>query len=616
LLVGLLVSIPAWASDLAAPSCTEDAGPEALSMLQKRAHGIVQQQSPPMMSNSVAENSTLSQGMALLEEAQLSLADACAESPGGNSHWYMKVKRVINNNLGGYGPDKSGKKEMRLRVVLGSGKGQKQTLDLIIANTTAYYPKDPSKNGLISGVKDFFNINTRGKSNTKFKARFVDSDTGKPVKLDRFFITWYDIDKTRTSLHEKLLVKDFARYTLTESTKLVSSTAGAGGGWRQFNAGKNFKGTGVDFNPDALTKRQYDVSVLLQYAKFRSFEFKLKTTGSKTVGRNYMFSGTTKLFRECNSFDCDLWGDPHISGFDQKGLALQELDTQPFEIRSFDHGVSHILPAFQGISALEESSSMQSDSDTTPHHGDLREGDMWLVKSEDVYIQGRFGLANGGKNSFLKAVAIGGPFLKGNSLVLGTNQGVSFWNNKPILRRMNTTFTSEEHFNGMSVTAHFHSEAQHISIPHRTTTGVEVSLPLGIELLLNRFDTWLGLRIHMSKRAGGQDGECGNFNGNPHDDTLVTLQNRMRVRVEKLESVFHMPFSTWSKRHESLLQQREPDAEASQEEAETQEEEEDELEDEEEEETSEEDDADTEDEEDEEEQEEEEEDVEKEEQDA
>eukprot|EP00403_Amphidinium_massartii_P027038 CAMPEP_0178389482 /NCGR_PEP_ID=MMETSP0689_2-20121128/10141_1 /TAXON_ID=160604 /ORGANISM="Amphidinium massartii, Strain CS-259" /LENGTH=615 /DNA_ID=CAMNT_0020009937 /DNA_START=65 /DNA_END=1912 /DNA_ORIENTATION=+ len=555
----LLIFVALWGfvaaeGDWSSSTCAEDDAP-ALSMLQKKAHGIVvSMQQPQQTTKDLASREVaLLDTDAEAEEGELSLAEACA-GPGGNGNWYMKVVNVINNNLGGMGPDKGKRKEMRLRVELGSGKGVKHRYDLVIQNTTTYYPKDPSKNGLIDGVRDFFRINTRGKSTTRFKARFFDKDTGKPAKIDRFFITWYDIDKTRTSLHEKLLVKDFARYTLTETTKLGTSTKGAG--WRQFNAKQNFKGTGANFNPDRLTNKQFDVSVLLQYAKFKKIEFKLRTTGSKTVGRNYMFSGTTKLFRECNSFDCDLWGDPHISGFDQKGLALQELAPQalPFEIRSFDHAVSQISSHPVALSAIEE----RSDA-TVP--GDLREGDMWLVKSKDVYIQGRFGLANGGKNSFLKAVAIGGSFLKGNTLVLGTNQGISLWNNHPILMNMNTSFKTS--FHGETVAAHFHANVQHIDRPERTTTGVEVSLPSGIQLVLNRFDTWLGLRVHMSPREGGQDGECGNFNGNPHDDGLANLKQRMSVRVLDDESVFHMPFSTWEAKHEqknSLLQQEDDTA--------------------------------------------------------
>mmetsp|Transcript_14444 Transcript_14444/g.34100 ORF Transcript_14444/g.34100 Transcript_14444/m.34100 type:complete len:614 (+) Transcript_14444:128-1969(+) len=552
------------------PTCHDD-GSEALSMLQKRAHSVIVKSSSP--------SSGRSSEVALLDEDEagpkMSLADVCVDeaSPGGNPNWYMKVVSMKNNNLGGLGPDKSAKKEMRMRVEIGSGKGNKQRYDLVIQNTTTYYPKDSSKNGLIDGVRDFFRINTRGKSTTRFKARFLDTVTGKPVKMDRLFFTWYDIDKTRTSLHEKLLVKDFARYTLTESTKLQSSTKTAGAGWRMFNAGKNFKGTGVDFNPNALGKKQFDVSVLLQYAKFKKFEFKLKTTGSKTVGRNYMFSGTSKLFRECNAFDCDLWGDPHISGFDQQGLALQELpaEAHPFKIRSFDRATSQIVPVgTTQMSALEFRSGMVAP-------GDLREGDMWLVKSEDVYVQGRFGLANGGKNSFLKAVAIGGPFLKGNSLVLGTNTGISLWNNRPILEKMNTTFTTE--VDGETVFARFHEAAQHIDIPDRTTAGVDVSLPSGVQLVLNRFNTWLGLRVHMAPREGGQDGECGNFNGNPHDDGLSSLQHRMHVRVQDDESVFHMTFNTWKSVHEgskrdSFIQQDETISEATEDEEDEEDEEE------------------------------------------
>mmetsp|Transcript_48785 Transcript_48785/g.115953 ORF Transcript_48785/g.115953 Transcript_48785/m.115953 type:complete len:589 (-) Transcript_48785:140-1906(-) len=544
---------PLWQGSRSCSPDEDGSGDEALSMLQHRAHGIAKHK-PPRDTGSVGVGG-------------VSLADACI-GPGGNRNWYMQVVEMITNNLGGLGPETFKPKEMRLQVELGTGKGVIHNYDLVITNTTAYYPKDPSKNGLIEGVRDFFRINTRGKSTTRFQARFVDRATGKKVELDEFFITWYDIDKTKTSLHEKLLVKDYARYTLTDSTKLFANMKDAGPGWKMFSTKENFKGTGVDFDPEALTRKQFDVSVLLRYTKFSKFDFKLKTTGSKTVGRNYMFSGTTKLFRECNAFDCDLWGDPHISGFDQRSLALQELyprESLPFAIRSFDRAISQIAAdpeaeqlSFEGSRSNSSSGGRSSDNgDDAASPGDLREGDMWLVKSGDVYIQGRFGLANGGRNSFLKAVAVGGPFLRGNTLILGTNDGISMWNDDAILETMNATFKTTINDGRDSVFARFHSAVQHIAVPNRTTTGVDVSLPSGVQLVINRFDTWLGLRVHMSPRDGGQDGECGNFNGDPHDDNLAKLQQRMKVRVQEGEGVFHMPFNTWKARHEeeeSLLQ--------------------------------------------------------------
>eukprot|EP00971_Amphidinium_carterae_P207421 4115425-Amphidinium_carterae.1 len=304
--------------------------------------------------------------------------------------------------------------------------------------------------------------------------------------------------------------------------------------YKKFRSPSKFKGTGVPFDPMELTREQMDVAVLLHFKESSGFKFKLYTTGSKTVGRNFMFSGTSKLTKDLG-LSCDFWGDPHISGFDETGFNLlsQSADAEML-MKGFDT-TRHLVP----LAAITRQSKF--------NHNDLREGDMWLVKSEHVQIQGRFGLAKDNRHSFLKAVAIGGPFLHGNTLRLGTNQGLSLWNNMPILQLVNSTFSS--HFNDSFVFAKYHNAVQHVKDPCRTTAGVEVSLPKGIKVLLNRFDTWLGLRIHMQPVKGGQDGECGNFNGSPDDDNLESIQGRMDVKVTVAESLFGIPFPQWQEAH-------------------------------------------------------------------
>ena len=48
-----------------------------------------------------------------------------------------------------------------------------------------------------------------------------------------------------------------------------------------------------------------------------------------------------------------------------------------------------------------------------------------------------------------------------------------------------------------------------------------MELPLGIRLTVNRWQQSLAIAIHMRQLAGGQYGQCGNFNGVVADDTQV-----------------------------------------------------------------------------------------------
>mmetsp|Transcript_67438 Transcript_67438/g.161777 ORF Transcript_67438/g.161777 Transcript_67438/m.161777 type:complete len:578 (+) Transcript_67438:175-1908(+) len=530
--------------------CSETDG--SISMLQKRAHSILslqQHNGTTLTASSGKATRMYPADDAVDDGTEASFASTCA-SRVGKPGYFMKIKSVVSNNLGGFGPDFDAPKELRLRVRMGFGDGKTGNYDIIIKNRTTYIPKDPKRNGMVSGAKDFFQINTRGQTDTAFQAFFVNRQTKKKEALENFYITWYDIDHHKTTMYEHLMIKDFAKFTRTPTTSLKVANVGQPPegsnkkfAWKMFRAKGMVEGTGVDFNPDKLTRKQFDVSLLIHYKAVSKFNFRLKTTGSKTVGRSYMFSGTTALFGECRSFDCDLWGDPHISSFDNTGLALddQVRPYEPLHIRSFDSSASDAPRAI----SLAELDVGWKHAKGIPGH-DLRAGDMWLVKSADVHIQGRFGFAMNSSKSFLKAVAIGGPFLEGNSMVLGTNDGTSLWNNMTILTKVNTSFTAA--FANGTVSAHYKSNVQHIHVPNRTTSGLEVSLPAGVELLLNRFDTWLGLRIHMAPRTSGQDGECGNFNGNPDDDALSDLQQRMELRVADSDLLFHMPYDEWQRK--------------------------------------------------------------------
>merc|ERR1711972_604021 len=67
--------------------------------------------------------------------------------------------------------------------------------------------------------------------------------------------------------------------------------------------------------------------------------------------------------------------------------------------------------------------------------------------------------------------------------------------------------------------------------------GIYVELP-GVKLVVNRWSKHLDVTIHMRPQAGGQDGHCGNFNGDSTDDTVDLIQGRMDLNVAAADLLF------------------------------------------------------------------------------
>lgn len=164
----------------------------------------------------------------------------------------------------------------------------------------------------------------------------------------------------------------------------------------------------------------------------------------------------------------------------------------------------------------------------------MNNGDVWLVKSPHVHIQGRFHVVDG-KTNYLKAIAVGGPFLQGNILRIADQDGRAFWNDKEILTTVPSKFRD-----GCAISASFHTESVVVQDPTRASQapGADVFLPGGIKLLVNRGKQGLGVAISMPKAPGGQDGHCGNFNDFAGDDAVELISGRLGVTIEPHELLF------------------------------------------------------------------------------
>jgi len=226
-----------------------------------------------------------------------------------------------------------------------------------------------------------------------------------------------------------------------------------------------------------------------------------------------------KIFKceDCTDGACTIAEDPHINVFDGRQISL-----------------------LQGQSHFDSSSTQAMQTEMLQRSvADGEEGDMWLVKSPSVSIQARYArddtLAE--ENLFVKSLAVSGDFMKGNAtrgnkLVVGDlEQGVTF-NGLPILVAEQSDFQ-----HNAIIKAKRHLDSSLVQNPETVNPGIDVELPEGVKLLINRQNHYINVQVTMPPSKGGQDGLCGNFNGDGDDDSLELIEAR-DPRVAAGESLF------------------------------------------------------------------------------
>merc|ERR1719277_1578521 len=109
------------------------------------------------------------------------------------------------------------------------------------------------------------------------------------------------------------------------------------------------------------------------------------------------------------------------------------------------------------------------------------------------------------------------------------------WDGQAIMQDFPSNFMAED-----IVSAHYHELEEPIdkAETHRPIHGVDLDLPLGLRVRVNRWAKHLDVLIAMRPQRGGQDGHCGNLNFNASDDTLEQISDRMSLRVSSQDSLF------------------------------------------------------------------------------
>jgi len=208
---------------------------------------------------------------------------------------------------------------------------------------------------------------------------------------------------------------------------------------------------------------------------------------------------TTELLTKMPFGTCTIMGDPHVLTFDDPA-------------------------GQQGTPAITQ---------TTP-------GDYYLVTSEDIKIQGRFGYSSRfPAAASLTGIAVSGVLIHNNKLVVeytgpakGKEGFKAWWNDQPILDQgFPASFKSKDNF----LEAEYNSmDPQSFSREARNTIGgTSGDLPSylfkiapGIQIYVLMGQETMNGVITMRKLRVGMDGYCGNFNCVANDDGLQALEAR------------------------------------------------------------------------------------------
>jgi len=211
--------------------------------------------------------------------------------------------------------------------------------------------------------------------------------------------------------------------------------------------------------------------------------------------------------------ECKIFGDPHVIGFDHATVSLVKVALLGAHLQHPEHG----------------------------QFSNFEKGDFWLVRHPMVNIQGRFNVVDHKKHSFLRVVAVSGPFIQNNTLVIGPMNGVgtakSYWNQEEILPTLGSVYEN------YLVKAKWTDSQRLVQDSERTAAGVDVQFPLGISMVVNRGKNGLGLKISMPNLKkdgyeGAFDGQCGNFNGDSQDDTEELISERIGANIPPNDLLF------------------------------------------------------------------------------
>lgn len=169
------------------------------------------------------------------------------------------------------------------------------------------------------------------------------------------------------------------------------------------------------------------------------------------------------------------------------------------------------------------------------------------MKSTTVWIQGRYlptPVTNG--LAVMKEIAFGGPFLEskdGGDNILRITALTATWNGKPIIPDFPDAWKNKDP--RVEIVTDENGEILQPSREGKKLHVVHVKLPLNVDLQINRWNEpsegdYINAQITMPPQPE-QDGHCGNFNGDPSDDTRPLIRDRVGTAgVDPEDLLFHV----------------------------------------------------------------------------
>jgi len=200
-----------------------------------------------------------------------------------------------HSNLGGVGPD-GGAMYIRYAKVVRSSLGE---LDLIVTNSTPYTAYNISQNGKQKSAQCLGLVNMAHDTKVTLAFNFVMANTHKPAKLERFFFTVLDLDRSDDDGSDTAasFPHDIGKFWLDGQSELkVTGSKDPASLKSHFTFHSSVVGDGDD-NPTSaldLSQLQRGRAVTVEFSKRSWFSLTFEIKGGNH-GRNIIWSGYSPL---------------------------------------------------------------------------------------------------------------------------------------------------------------------------------------------------------------------------------------------------------------------------------------------------------------------------------
>jgi hypothetical protein len=200
-----------------------------------------------------------------------------------------------NNNLGGLGPQTGEEGLYYQNVATANAAGDVYDLRVTVFGDS-YTPNNAKNNGENG---HYGQINVACGTSVNLKFQFIDQKTGEPAALERFMISFFDMDQGRFGGGEEhiILWPGYASTllsTVTEVQKTDVPCPQGVGTCEKFSSSTGGVGADNPKDPLVLTEQQAARTFAVYYEGVSEFMVTL-TAGAGKGGRNFLFTGMSEV---------------------------------------------------------------------------------------------------------------------------------------------------------------------------------------------------------------------------------------------------------------------------------------------------------------------------------